>query len=74
MSLVRCNSDSTLGHVDDRRRLNAALTRANRALVVNGNANTQQAGYESCLRSFIRHVYECGVVIEVPRKQRRAAL
>ena len=38
LSLVRSNSDGKLGHVDDGRRLNVALTWAKHALVVIGSA------------------------------------
>ena len=67
LSLARSNSDGRLGHVDDGRRLNVALTRAKRALVVIGDKDTLKYGYESGLSSFMRNVYERCVVIEMPR-------
>ena len=73
LSLARSNADAQLGHVDDGRRLNVALTRAKRALVVIGDKDTLKFGYESGLRSFMRSVYERGVVIEMPPDPERAA-
>ena len=73
LSLVRSNSEGRLGHADDGRRLNVALTRAKRALVVIGNKDTLRRGYEGGLTSFIRNVYNRGAVIEVPPDQRRPA-
>ena len=73
LSLARSNSDGQLGHVDDGRRLNVALTRAKRALVVIGDKDTLKYGYESGLSAFMRYVYERGVVIELPPDLRRAA-
>ena len=73
LSLVRSNLDGRLGHVDDGRRLNVALTRAKRALVVIGDKDTVTCGYESGLSSFMRNVYQRCVVIEMPPDPGQAA-
>ena len=44
LSCVRSNSKRALGFVHDPRRLNVAITRARRALIVVGNAHVLQAG------------------------------
>ena len=73
LSLVRSNSECRLGHVDDGRRLNVALTRAKRALVVIGDKETLKYGHQSGLSSFMSNVYERCVVIETPPDPRCAA-
>ena len=73
LSLVRSNANHQLGFLDDMRRINVGLTRAKRGLAVIGDKDTLKYGYESGLTSFIRNVYERGLVIEMPRDQQRAA-
>ena len=69
LSLVWSNSGGRLGHVDDGCRLNATLTRATHALVVIGVADALKHGYERGLTSFIRNVYERGLLIQTTGDQ-----
>ena len=69
LSLVRSNADRRLVHVDDFRSINVALTRANRGLVVIGNKDTLNYACESEVTSFIRNVYERGLVIQTTGDQ-----
>ena len=65
VSLVRSNLNRQLVFVDDVRRINVALARATRGLVVIGDKDTLQCGYGRGLDSLMRSVYERGVVIEM---------
>ncbi len=53
-SCVRSNKDGNVGFLSDRRRLNVALTRARRGLVVIGNPET--LGHEKNWRAWLEHV------------------
>ncbi|MEW5315268.1 MAG: hypothetical protein WDW38_006710 [Sanguina aurantia] len=66
LSTVRSNEGGGVGFLDDRRRLNVAITRAKRCLVIVGNAHTLSAGSEdwAALVSWLR---ERGCVVN-PRE------
>ncbi|MED5267952.1 MAG: DEAD/DEAH box helicase family protein, partial [Candidatus Thermoplasmatota archaeon] len=53
-SCVRSNSDGNVGFLSDRRRLNVALTRSKRGLVVIGNPDTLR--HDENWKSWIEHV------------------
>ena len=53
-SCVRSNSDGNVGFLSDRRRLNVALTRSKRGLVVIGNPDTLR--HDDNWKSWIEHV------------------
>jgi hypothetical protein len=73
LTFVRPNSRRQLGHVDDGRRLNVALTRARRGLIIIGDRDTLKYRYESRLSSFLTNVYQGAAVIQMPPDQRQAA-
>ena len=56
ISLVRSNPDEEIGFLDDLRRLNVALTRAKRKLIVIGDANTLSSN--ETYRKFLQFVRE----------------
>lgn len=56
ISLVRSNPDEEIGFLDDLRRLNVALTRAKRKLIVIGDANTLSSN--ETYKKFLQFVKE----------------
>lgn len=66
MSVVRCNDKQQLGFVADQRRLNVALTRARRGLVVVGNAATLSA--DPTWARLLQWLGKKGVLVGEPTK------
>ncbi|WFD35701.1 DNA helicase [Malassezia cuniculi] len=67
LSLVRSNDAHEIGFLQDRRRLNVAMTRAKRHLVVVGDADTIAGGRDSgegrrFLRAWVEHLHSNAVV------------
>ncbi len=62
ISLVRSNPFGNLGFLTDYRRLNVAITRAKRKLIVIGNLNTVSS--DPVYRRFIEYINEKGIIIE----------
>ena len=58
ISLVRSNEQNEIGFLADRRRMNVALTRARRKLIVIGDSAT--LGVDSFYRDFFEYVEHCG--------------
>lgn len=63
VSLVRSNEENEIGFLKDYRRLNVALTRAKRKLIVMGNLQTLSK--DKVYTNFLKYVEEYGVVIKV---------
>ena len=59
ISLVRSNSINEIGFLADRRRMNVALTRAKRKLIVIGDSAT--LGVDEFYRDFFDYVEDVGV-------------
>lgn len=64
-STVRCNPAGRIGFVSDKRRLNVAITRPRRGLLVLGSPSTLDAG-SADWRSYFQWAREQGLVVEGP--------
>ena len=53
-STVRCNKEGRLGFVTDPRRMNVAITRAKRGLIVIGSSATLSSN--KCWSSWLQHI------------------
>ncbi len=63
LSLVRSNADDEIGFLKDLRRLNVAITRPRRKLIVVGDATTVTT--HGTYRRFLEHVREKGLYLEL---------
>ena len=61
-SAVRCNPDRKVGFLSDERRLNVAITRAKRGLVLVGDADTLSAS--PVWRDYLRFLRKKGCVVD----------
>ena len=67
LSLVRSNDAHEIGFLQDRRRLNVAMTRAKRHLAIVGDADTVSGGRDSStgrlfLRAWVDHLHSNALV------------
>ncbi|XP_023248162.1 DNA-binding protein SMUBP-2 [Copidosoma floridanum] len=60
ISLVRSNQEKELGFVTDFRRLNVAVTRARRSLIVIGDSETMES--DDVIKSLLNHIEENGLL------------
>ena len=63
LSMVRSNPQKSIGFLKEHRRLNVAVTRARRMLVVIGDRNTFRA--DKVYNSFFSHMENCAAVINI---------
>ncbi len=63
LSLVRANERGEIGFLRDYRRLNVAITRAKRKLIVFGNSNTLEN--DSVYKKWLRFIRKKGEIIEI---------
>ena len=63
LSMVRCNSESRLGFVQDHRRFNVSVTRTRRLLIVIGCPNTLER--DEMLGHFIDYIRQKGNIHEL---------
>ncbi len=64
LSLVRSNPAGELGFLKDQRRLNVALTRARRKLVIVGDRHTLQ--HDPLYRDLLHHLQQRNAVVDLP--------
>ncbi len=63
ISLVRSNPEEEIGFLDDVRRLNVAITRAKRKLIIIGDVNT--LGKHDIYRKLIEYIKESGILTDI---------
>ena len=71
-SCVRANARGALGFLSDARRVNVALTRARRALIVIGDARTLESDGQTWA-PWLRWARARGLVVGEPKRDRNVA-